>query len=69
MECAPHSRSNLGTPRVTGREIRLPDGKQVTLTKPWGQYTVAELETLGLIPGMSLNGTDDTVSMFIPADR
>lgn len=52
-----------------GDEVVLPDGKRVTLTKPWVEYTVDELAALGLVPGWSPNGTVDTVSIFIQDER
>jgi hypothetical protein len=47
-------------------EVTLPDGRRVTLDRPWHEYSTEDLAALGITPGM---GGEDIIAVVGDRDR
>jgi hypothetical protein len=54
--------------RIRNETITLPDGRQITLDRDWSEYTIEELATLGITPGMGAETGTEVVVRVIPRD-
>ncbi len=56
----------LGRNEHPAGEVTLPDGRRVTLDRPFHEYSIGELAALGITPGM---GGDDLVAIVGDSHR